>query len=175
MANILIQFHALPCEVTALVKQCVEDFNLHAVAMKYFLYEVVEVGAHEMTQLSEPTSSFRNLAITLEKPVLSLTDNFKEQNPSCLQIGLEKIGVEGLRQIALSARTDDLQALSVWKKIAKRLKSITRTGVVAVNSDTGEQSPVKTFRYTAGAKAAALAGVRILPFAGGGVLLIPED
>lgn len=173
MTTINIQFHALPAEVAAFAKQCMEDFNLYAVAMRFFPFEAVEVSVDELGSLSDAVPPYRELALTLTKPLLPAKNDsdFKERTPNRLRILLATIESEGLRQIALSAQTDDPNALSIWKKVANRLKKLTHTGVIALNPDTGAMSPARTFRYTPGAKAAASSGVPMLPIAGGNLLI----
>jgi hypothetical protein len=176
MADISIQFHALPEEVTAFAQQCMQDFNLYAVAMKYFPFEAAEVTAEEMGKLSEAKALYEELGLTLQQPRLPAKDNvdFYLNNPARLRITLARKEPAGLRQIGLSARTDDVDALAIWKKIARRLKGITRAGVVVMNPDTGASGPERTFRYTAGAKALASSGVPMLPIAGGNLVIFPE-
>lgn len=176
MTDISIQFHALPEEVTAFAKQCMLDFNLYAVAMKYFPFELIEVTAEEMEKIADAPILYEELGLTLKKPTLPAKDNvdFYVNNPARLRITLARKDPKGLRQIGLSARTDDVDALAIWKKIATRLKSITKTGVVALNPDTGATVPARTFRYTVGAKAMASTGVPMLPLAGGNLVIFPE-
>lgn len=173
MTTINIQFHALPEEVIAFAKQCMEDFNLYAVAIRYFPFEAVEVGVSKMVSLTDATPPYRELTLTLTKPLLSVKDDsdFKEKTPNRVRILLEQIKPEGLRQSALSAQTDDAEVLAVWKEIASRLKKLTRTGVIALNPETGATSPARTFRYTPGAKVTASGGIPMLPIAGGNSLI----
>lgn len=154
-----------------------QDFNLYAVAMKYFPFAVEEVTAEEMGRISDPGSLYEELGLTLKQPTLPAKDNvdFYVNNPARLRITLARKAPEGLRQIGLSARTDDADALAIWKKIARRLKDMTRTGVVVLNPDTGATVPARTFRYTAGAKAMASTGVPMLPLAGGNLVIFPES
>ena len=177
MTDISIQFHALPEEVTAFARQCMEDFDLHAVAMKFFPFEAVAVTSEEMGKLSEATRPYEELAFTLDKPLLPAknTMDFHVNNPEGLCILLATPTAEGLRQIALSARTNDSEALAIWKKIAKRLKSITYTGVIVKNPDTGLTSPERTFRYTSGAKELASTGVPMLQVAGENVVIFSDS
>lgn len=173
MTTINIQFHALPEEVTTFAKQCMEDFNLYAVAMRYFPFEAVEVGVDEMVGLTDVTPPYRELTLTLTKPLLLVKNDsdFKERTPNRVRILLEQIKPEGLRQIALSAQTDDAEVLPVWKEIASRLKKLTRAGVIALNPDTGAASPARMFRYTPGAEVTASGGIPMLPIAGGNLLM----
>jgi hypothetical protein len=166
MADILIQFHALPEEVFSFARHCMEDLHLYAVVMKYFPFENVEVSAQDILHFSKTTSPFRELAFTIKKPILSSKDEFTKNNPSRLQIGLPILNPEGLRQVALSARTDNSDELLIWRKIANRLKKITNVGVVAMNPESGATCPAPTFRYTSGAKSLASDGVPMLPVAG---------
>lgn len=176
MADISIQFHALPQELLQFVKQCLQEFDIHVVAMRFFPFEATEVSFDMLDDVFSPMSPFEELAFTIYHPVLPATSNtnFYDKNPGKLRLDIQKVTEKGLRQTWLTCRTKDAQALSVWKKVAKRLKEITRTGVIAVNPDSGKSTPSSSFRYTPGAKALELEGVPMLPAAGENVLKFVE-
>ena len=176
MADISIQFHAMPEELLQFVKECLRDFNIHVVAMRFFPFEATEVSADRLEEIFSTSSAFRELAFTVERPVLPVKSSmhFHDQNPSNLGLEIQRPTEKGLRQTWLACRTGDARALSIWKKIAKRLKEMTTTGVVAVNPDTGACASSSSFRFTSGAKALELAGVPMLPAAGGNVLRFGE-
>jgi hypothetical protein len=100
--------------------------------------------------------------------------DFHDKHMDRLIIHLPTRKSEGLRQVALDARTGDPEVLSIWKKIARRLKGMTRAGVIVMNPDTGASGWERTFRYTEGAKEMASAGVPMLPIGGGNLVIFPE-
>ncbi|MEO8387808.1 hypothetical protein [Polaromonas sp.] len=176
MTDISIQLHALPEEVAAFAQKCMDDFNLYAIAMRFFPFEASEITSEEMGKLAQVAPFYGEVALSLKKPLLPAAQraDLMRNNPDVLRFTLERESPAGLRQATLSARTNDPAALAVWKKIASRMKRITKTGVIAMNPDTGATTPTRTFRYTSGAKALASAGVRMLPIAGGNVLILAE-
>ena len=137
--------------------------------MRFFPFEAIEVSPDKLDEVFAETSPYRELVFTLKKPILPVKGNmdFLDKNPGALRLLVERKSKEGLRQSLLSARTDDPAVLSVWKKIAKRLKDMTQAGVVVINPKTGAWVHDRSFRYSPGAKALAASGVPMLPIAGG--------
>ena len=177
MADISIQFHALAEELLPFVKQCVTDFGLHVVAMRFFPFDAIEVKPDRLDAIFLESSPYRELGFTLHEPSLPVKSNtdYYDKNPDGLRIDIQRKSDKGLRQTWLTARTDNPEALSVWKKVAKRLRKMTQAGVLAINPDTGATALSRSFRYTAGAKAMELSGVKMLPAAGGCVLKLGES
>jgi hypothetical protein len=179
MAGISIQFHALPEELLALAKQCVADFGLHVVAMRAFPFGAIKVRPNELDAVFLNSSPYRELAFSLHEPVWPATSqlNFYDKNPNGLRLDIKRKEPKGLEQTLLTASTSDPVALSVWKKIAKRVKGMTQAGVVGVNPDTGATALFRSFRFSPGAKALEASGVAMLPFAGQCILKLgkPES
>jgi hypothetical protein len=172
MADILIQFHALPEEVAQLIKQCVLDFDLCVAAIKWFPFEVENVDATRLDEVLSPASPYSEMALSTSGP-LSLSSKwgeFWDRNPDKMRITIGKRSPRGLEESSMSARTSDERALGIWRQVAKRLKAITQAGAIAVNPDTGATAKVRNHRFTKGAKALESEGVPILPVAGGCVL-----
>ena len=170
MADISIQFHALPEELLLFVRECMEEFGLHLVAMRFFPFEAVEVGPERLDEIFSGDSLFRELGFTTDPPVLPATSNldFADRNPDKLRLNIQRVTADGLRQTGLTCRTEDKSCLKVWRKIARRLVARTAGGVVTTNPDSGiSDEPCKSFRYTPGAKELADRGVVMLPSAGG--------
>jgi hypothetical protein len=168
MADISVQFHALPEELLSFTKRCVKDFNLHVVAMKFFPFDFVEVPFDKLDEIFSPLSPYQELGFTLQKanlPVKSNT-NYYDKNPGALRLDIRRPGDKGLEQTWLTARTDNQEALGIWKKISKRLKEITESGVVAINPDSGATSFMRSFRYTQGAKNLELSGTPMTSLGG---------
>ena len=52
------------------------------------------------------------------------------------------------------------------KKMASKLKRITKAGVIGINPDSGAEAPFRTHRFTEGARLLEKSGIKILPIAG---------
>lgn len=172
MSDIYIQFHALPEELLRFVKEWVIDFGLHVVAMKFIPFEAIEAGADDLETIFSASSPYEELGLTVGEPSLPVKSNtnFYDRNPDSLRIDIRRVGQNGLEQTRIAARTDNSDVLVVWKMIAKRLKALTKTGVVVVNPDTGATVAVPSFRFTSGASMLAATGIPMLPIAGGCLL-----
>src|ERR1051325_163437 len=135
MTDIAIQFHATASEIVELVQSAVIDFDLHVVAMRFGPFEAVEMDANSLNQLASKDSPFRELALTVDVPKLPVASNMKflDKNLGALRVLIEHPSEEGLRQALLSTRVRDPKALAVWRKIAGRLKKMTKPGVIVVN------------------------------------------
>ena len=169
MADILIQFHALPEELLPIVLQCVTKSGLHAVAVRYFPFEAVEISSDDLVHLFSPYSSCREVILTLDAPVLNVATagELADRNPDRLRLVIGRRVEEGLNESSLTARTSNNKALAVWKEVATHLKRVTQAGAVAVNRETKATALLRNHRFTQGAKRAELEGIPILPVAGG--------
>jgi hypothetical protein len=177
MADILIQFHALPAELFDLVKQSVARFQLTLVGIKYWPFEALEVDPEELsTELGRDGVLYDRLVFMLGKPSLPASGNmdFADHNPDNLALDIGRPTGRGLDESALAARTSNRRALSVWREIAKDLKRITEEGAVAVNPETGATAPMRRHRFTRGALELQARGVPILPL-GGCLLRLGDD
>lgn len=152
-------------EVLSFVKGCISDFGLHSTAMKFFPFEAVEIVSTDIDRVFIESASFRELALTLERPVLPAENqmDFLDKNSGCLLVTIEHPTRTGLPEACLRARTEDSAALSVWRKIAARLKKMTVAGVTATNRKTGQGAFYRSIRYTPGAATAEAHGTAMLP------------
>jgi hypothetical protein len=168
MADIAVQFHALPAELRQFVKDVVQDFDLHVVAMRFFPFDAIRLTRDDLDCVFADDSPYAELAFTLgpaNLPVKSNTDFF-DRNPSRLRLDIQRVTEKGLRQTWMSARTDDKKSFAIWSKVRKRLKEMTESGVTVTNPVSGASTHSRSFRYTAGAKAAEMAGITMLQAAG---------
>jgi hypothetical protein len=171
MTDILIQFHALPEELRPLIHWSMEELGVHITAFRFWPFQAVEVRLDTLdAPLLDP--SIRELALTLEAPTLSIANMnaFLDLHPAALRLDIGRRSEKGLAESCLSCRTWDARSLEVWKKIARKLRGITKAGAIATNPDTGATARSRNHRYTVGAKALDDAGVPIMPVAGGNVL-----
>ncbi len=168
MADISIDFHALPEEQRDFVKQAVSDFGLHAVAIRFSPFEAVELVGDRLSEPFTDSSSYERIAFTLGTPSLSVAHelDFADRNPDALCLDIGKRSKTELRESSLFARTENAAALAVWKKIAKRWKGMTKKGALAVHPKTGATGPARGHRYTPGAKALEASGVPMLTITG---------
>src|SRR5271156_548730 len=107
MADISIQFHALPEELLPFVKECIADFNLHVVAMRFFPFEAIEVKSHDLDAVFSDSSPYEELGLTLCEPSLPVKSNtnFYDKNPDLLRIDIRRTEEKGLEQTRIAART----------------------------------------------------------------------
>ena len=173
----LSQFHALPEEVADLAKNAMNKFGLRAVAMSFFPFRAVEVNPDQIDAVFANESKYSQLALLPRAPILEVRGqmDFLDKNPDFLNLAIERVGTEGLRQSSLSGRTFDPEIHNLQKKIARLLKAVTKAGVVVRNPDTGASAWERIFRYTEGAKALSREGVRMLPVAGSNVIEFPSE
>jgi hypothetical protein len=69
MADISIQFHAMPEELLAFVRQIVADFDLHVVALRFRPFNAGELSERQLGGCFSVDSPCRRLHFTLKKPV----------------------------------------------------------------------------------------------------------
>ncbi len=63
-------------------------------------------------------------------------------------------------------KSNDERTIAIGKELSKRLKKISKAGVLIIHPQTGASSFAKTFRYTNGAVALEGAGVQMIPIGG---------
>lgn len=168
MPSVSVQFHSLPEEMVPFVRQIVKEFGLHVTVMRFFPFRVSHVNEEGLDRLIVNPDAFLEFAFSLTPSTLSVSSqlDFGDKNPSCMYLQIEHPTDEGLAQSCLSSRTDDNEALSVWRKVASRLRRMTTAGVTVTNLDTGATGVEKSFRYTEGAKKAEKEGMRMLSVPG---------
>lgn len=176
MGDILIQFHALPEEISSLVEWVVAEFGVHVTGFRFFPFRCFEVASGAGRVVVED-ASIREIALTLEPPVIAAKGmgEFLDLNPGALVLAIGRRSDLGLSESSLSSRTEDERALRAWKAVAMRLKATTQAGAIAVNRETGAVAKLRRHRYTPGAKALDMAGVAILPVAGASVMHLNDD
>jgi len=171
MTDILIQFHAVPDELAAFVREVTAEVPAHMTAFRFFPFSTTLVGV-DTVEAAVLDASVRELAFTLDEPRLPVAtaNEFLARNPSALRLDIGRLSEHGLNESCLSARTSDEAAMEAWRKVARRLRKVTQAGAVGVNSATGATSRLKNHRFTVGAKALDERGVTIRPVAGSAVL-----
>ena len=172
MARILIQFHALPEELSPLAARWVRDHRLRVVGLKFFPFEVVSIEPGDLHRVFADESLVREVAFSLQTPRLRARSKleFADRNPNALYLSIGRSSPSGLAESCLSGRSTDTKAIMVWRRIARDLRTATEAGVLAINTATGRSCKIRTHRFTIGAKALDAAGVPILPLNKGVVL-----
>lgn len=168
MADVSVQFHALPEELLSFVRQSIADFGLYVVALRYRPFDASELSESRLDGCFSDDSPYKRLHFTIGRPVLPVAHelDFGDKNPDSLRLDIGTLGGDGLRESWLSARTENPATFATWKKIAKRLKSLAEQGATAVNPKTGGMGPAKWHRFTEGAKRLEATGIPMLTITG---------
>jgi hypothetical protein len=169
--NIGIQFHALPEELLSFVSDQVKEFSLHIATVRHFPYEVLEVGREALSAAFADPSVY-SLMFTVDSPKLpaSGTNDLLQRNPDALLLDIGRRSEKGLRESSMMTRAFAPHATTIWTKIVRRFKTMTRAGATAINPATGATGRARDQRYTEGARALNLEGVAMLPVAGTAIL-----
>jgi hypothetical protein len=168
LAKINIQFHSKPEETIKFVKECIQEFKLYVVTMRF----KSEFKATFIDTTNEIENEFhrgiRSIFFLFNKPSMPIKNerNFLTENPGSLLIEIGEQSEKGLNESCLSAMTGDAVLLKYWKKIVNKLKKTTFAGVWAVNPHTSAKSYFKAHRYTSGAKELGDNGINMLPAGG---------
>lgn len=165
--DISIQFHALPEELMSLTRPAVQGEGCYATAIKFHPFHARQIEPALLEAIFDD-EAVRRIAFTTELPVLSAStmNEFLDHNPAALLLDIGRPSPQGLRESWLTARAQGAGLPSRWQDFAKRLRSMTRAGAVAVNPQTGASSRLKDHRFSAGAKQLESEGVPMLPAAG---------
>jgi hypothetical protein len=168
MADLSVQFNALPEEILDFVQQMADDHGLHVARITFPPYRGEEVSLDSLASAFANPSKDQTLFFTLGAPSFpgNSSMDFYDMNQDALRLNIGKFDKQGLRESHLSARTSNTAAMAVWKKIAKRLKAITKQGATATNPKTGHTGPAPWQRFTEGAVKTHKAGIPLLTVTG---------
>jgi hypothetical protein len=150
MADISIQFHALPGELLSFLREIVTDFDVHVVALTYqpFRFEefVTETEIKDRFSRQPPCD---RLHFTLGKPSLAAKDGmeFGQKNRDSLRLDVGAFGAAGLVESWLCARTLNPSAFAAWENVAKRLKRNLVRGAIATSPHTGRLGLQRTIVF----------------------------
>lgn len=178
MNSVLIQFHSTVEELVEFVQSVSSDFGLVIVLMTLKPFRVEEVsGELDLLKIQEALINTDVRLVLLSESAsmgASNSDEFLKKNSGSIEFDVGRSTDNSLNESALSFMSDDEAAYSIAKKIATRLKKITKAGVIAVNPDSGAEAKIRTHRYTKGAKLKYDEGFKILPVAGKSLLKLPD-
>jgi hypothetical protein len=166
--SVSVQFHALPSELLSLLDSFADEVEgLHFAALRFPPFRVSPIDRSGLADaFRDPSVGRLRLSLSEPAPATAPMIERPESNPNHLLIDIGRQTDEGLAESWLTATTDNPTALAVWRKLARRLKAMTKAGAIAVNPKTGEQSTLRNHRYSAGAEEAQRAGVAMLPAGG---------
>ena len=177
MSSIIIQFHASVEEILAFVDSTSMKLGLTSVLLQKEPFNAKSLQSHEDAISSIDNSKRTNISIALLQDEALLTANsrqeFKRVNSSAVLIDIGNETKFGLQESSLSFGSDNEEFYRIAKKIAARLKRITKAGAIAINPDTGAEAIMRSFRYSAGAKEKYDKGGTIRPVAGKCILKLP--
>lgn len=177
MTKINVQFHAVPDETIKFIKECAKEYNLHIVMVELFPSFATHLFDEVVDALEDISLCKTNrVCLHINKPDIrtnSYMDYFDE-NPDYLLINIGKYSDNQLQESILATQSETAEFLMVWKKIVKKLNSITLSGAWVVNPYTGAKGFNKQHRYTNGAKNLFLEGVKVVPFVGWNYYVLSE-
>ena len=177
MYSVLVQFHSTVEELVEFVQFTSSTFDLATVLLilKPFEVEVVSGGLKLLEVKEVLQSSDVRLVLLRESVDVSALnpDDFLKKNPDSIEFDVGRSIDKTLEESALSFMSNSEDAYSIAKKIASKLKKITKAGVIAVNPESGDEAKIRNHRYTKGAKLMYDEGFKILPVAGNNFLKLP--
>jgi hypothetical protein len=176
MTDLSTQFHAVLDELMALVSTFVHENSIYITAIRFPPFRAFQVDKANVESLFLD-NSIERIALTLRPPTLPASgmNDFLDHNGDALILDIGRQSDAGLKESWLTARTNDANALRTWRTLAKRLRAMTKTGVVAVNPQTGATTRLREHRFSEGAKSLEAAGVPMLPVAGSARLRFQEQ
>ena len=167
MADISIQFFATDREIRDWLTDWLHLEEIALVAMAFQPFSVEQVVSHEIRSVL-CDSKVARLCLLASQPNLDVQSKleFERDNIDELVLDVGHLSEEGLRESWLACRSENTDAMSKWRQIAKDLKSKTSAGVTAINRQNGVSAFYKSDRYSQGAKELEDAGTRMLPIQG---------
>lgn len=173
MPDISVQFHAEPRELTRFVEDIVAQYNLHVVMISFPPLHAEPISPCDIPVVLAHLSRSTELCFTLEPPNVSTngTLSYRELNPDALRLNIGRYDGRTLGESHLCARTTNVAAIHIWRKIARKLKAQTVAGATAKNLKTGATGPARWARFTKGAVELHQSGVQLLTVPA--VMLIP--
>lgn len=169
MITSIIQLHVAPDEFAKFIGGVAKDLHLHAVLLRFspnFSCEHVP-DPLKLTEIMDLMDG-NEVVLLVNEPQLDARDQlqFYDRNLGCISFVFGRWLPTGLRQSSMGYKSEDEATIAAGKEISKRLKKVSKTGVLIVNPKTGDSAISKTYRYTAGALALEKSGVQMLPIGG---------
>lgn len=178
MGKVNVQFHAVPSEIFEFVEYCSKEHELEAVLMQFYPeFKIICINYYDFNSRLLELEKIDQICLCNTKPYILVNSpyDFLTNNPNCLSITIGVFDDQSLRQSFLSGQTDNTELLTIWKKIVKKLNSITSAGVWVENPHTGVKAFYNRFRYTSNAKELFNDGIRMLPVAGWNQFILSSE
>jgi hypothetical protein len=179
MPSMNMQFHILPEEIAKIVQAVVDGKQIKIVLKGGLPFSAREIyrdqlGA-EISKVCRDRFGFE-LYLLNKQPIFGAATGLKflDANPGGVFINIGSLTDAGLKQSSLSVMDGYPEAYALAKSIAKKIREVTTSGVTAVNVEMGIMKLNKSHRYTNAAKHLEAQGVAMLPFAGGGKLMLGD-
>ncbi len=178
MKSIAIQFHGRVSEIIEFVQQVRGELRLSLTLMTLSPFRIVQLSENERFSRATIKESWWGadirLALSLDSANIEVhsPNQYLDKNQGTVVLELGKETPDMLGESALMFRSHAGPEFESAKEVAKRLRTITSSGVVAVNPDTGDECLDKSHRYTKGAEAYFRAGKSLAPVAGKSILKI---
>jgi len=169
MNKLSLQLHCLPEEVDILLTDLLDDE-----AVTVTVAEGVPLQFRPYKNRQFATTECEALIFTLTPPILSAPSlhDFTILNPGALVFKMGRLSSKGLSESWLHAMTENEVAMKRWKRAARRVRSMTQGGGVAVHPISGATAPMRVNRFTVGARELYSRGGVLLPCAGNSLIRI---
>jgi hypothetical protein len=171
-----IQFHSTLEESIEFVNSVSDDLSLFVAIVNMLpIFKIKAVAELSIADFEENDVDTW-IVFSQSNSILSCesVNQFNELNSTLISLRIGSQKRYELKESFLSFMSDDREAYQVAKKIAGHLKNRTKPGVVAFNPLNGAEVKLNTHRYSKGAKAMYLQGIKLLPLAGNSLLKIPD-
>lgn len=167
MKSIVIQFHANAEELAGYVNLASSDLGLSPYMMHFKPFGINRISSDVTPDMLRVDADIE-IIFTNEQLDLSADsqNGFLDRNPGLTLLSVGNLTEQGLDESGLACLSDDHGQVALAKKLATRLKKITKAGAIAVNPVSGAEANIRSHRYTEGAKSLYEEGVKILPIAG---------
>lgn len=164
----MIQYHATLEEIVQFSNSIQTESKCIVTLMSLKPFKLSEVSG----DLSINNKCFENdvrIIFTQSKLLNHATspNHFYDLNPGVIDIDVGYLTENGLRESLFSFMSDEQDKIDFANILTKKLKKITKAGIIAVNPVSGAEAKVRSHRYTSGAKSMYDQGVKIIPLGGG--------
>jgi hypothetical protein len=166
LPSVLLQFHATESELVAIGIRWGEKRGLAAAAETFFPTYRARTLRDALSR--EDRERVNRIALCRDPVDLSAPSahEFVSRNSRCLFLSIGLHDEDGLRESAMSGKTDDSQTLAEWRALGRELKASMHVGATLRNPESGAQQDRPTHRHSAGAHELSQSGTRMLAAAG---------
>lgn len=167
MAKLDLPFYASPEEIINWIERWVQIKGVTLVAVRFPPISFTEVTRKEIRkQITDPFVKQCSFLIRPFDSSIKYQIDFCERYPDQMILNIGHRTSDGLQESWLGYKTDNSNAIAIWKQIVKDIKSNTKPGITLTNFRSGVTSIEKRYRYSHGAQVLESQGVPMLPLAG---------